>query len=55
MGLFNEADQSFTSFGYPAEMSRFVKAAGGSTELVGVPIDTAKLRVIAPCVPRKTC
>jgi hypothetical protein len=55
MGLFNEADQSFTSFGYPGEMSRFVKAAGGSTELVGVPIDVAKLRVIAPCVARKTC
>jgi hypothetical protein len=55
VSLVNEADQSYTSFGYPGEMTRFVKAAGGSTELVGVPIDMSKVRVIAPCVPRKTC
>jgi hypothetical protein len=55
MSLTNEADQSFTSFGYQGEMTRFVKAAGGSTELVGVPINISKLRVIASCVPRKTC
>jgi len=37
-------------------MAEFVKSEGGTNhELVGVPIDTAKLRVIDPCVPRKTC
>jgi hypothetical protein len=55
MSLTNEADQSFTSFGYPGKMTGFVQGAGGSTELVGVPINVSKLRVIAPCVPRKTC
>jgi hypothetical protein len=55
MSLTNEADQSFTSFGYAGEMTTFVRAVGGSTEVVGVPIDMSKFRVIAPCVPRKTC
>jgi hypothetical protein len=55
MSLLAEDDQSFTSFGYPGEMSGFVKSPGGANQLVGVPIDVSKLRVIAPCVPRRTC
>jgi hypothetical protein len=55
MSLLNEDDQSFTSFGYPAEMRRFVEAAGGGYQLAGVPIDVSKLRVIASCVARRTC
>jgi hypothetical protein len=55
MSLLNEDDQSFTSFGFPGQLSAFVRSAGGSDRLVGVPIDVSKLRVIAPCVPRGTC
>jgi len=55
MSLINEDDQSFTSFGYPGEMSSFVKSAGGTDKLVGIPIDVSKLRVIAPCVPQGSC
>jgi hypothetical protein len=55
MSLESEEDQSFTSFGYPGAMERFIHSAGGSGELVGVPLDMSKLRVIAPCVPRHRC
>jgi hypothetical protein len=65
MELIKESDVSFTSFGYPAQMSQFVRAAAtagkqagpdqGARELVGIPIDPSRLRVIAPCVPRKRC
>jgi hypothetical protein len=55
MSLVNEDDQSFTSFGYPGEMTGFVKSTGGTDKLVGVPIDMSKLRVIAPCVPERSC
>jgi hypothetical protein len=50
-----ENDLSFTSFGRAGEMSSFVHSAGGSGSVAGVPIDISKLRVIAPCVPRRTC
>jgi hypothetical protein len=56
MRLLTEDDLSFTSFGYPGKMAEFVKSQGGTNgELVGVPINLSKLRVIDPCVPRKTC
>ena len=56
MNLLTEDDLSFTSFGRPGKMAEFVKSQGGTNhELVGVPIDTSKLRVIDPCMPRKTC
>jgi hypothetical protein len=55
MSLLTEEDQSFTSFGYPGEMARFVKSISGSNQVAGVPIDVSKLRVIAPCVVRRTC
>jgi hypothetical protein len=55
MGLMTEDDASFTSLGYPGEMSSFVRSLGGTNHVVGVPIDTSKLRVIAPCVPRRVC
>ena len=56
MHLISEDDLSFTSFGSPGKMAEFVKSQGGTNgELVGVPIDLSKLRVIDPCVPRKTC
>ena len=56
MRLLTEDDVSFTSFGYAGKMAEFVKSQGGTNgELVGVPINLSKLRVIDPCVPRKTC
>jgi hypothetical protein len=56
LSLLKEDDQSFTSFGYPGALSNFVRtASGGRDEVVGVPIDVSKLRVIAPCVARRTC
>jgi hypothetical protein len=56
MFLLAEDDLSFTSFGYPGQMSEFVRAQGGINGLlVGVPIETKKLRVIDPCVPQGTC
>jgi hypothetical protein len=55
LSLLEEDDQSFTSFGYPGELSTFVHSAGGSHSVAGVPIPVRKLRVIDPCVPRHTC
>jgi hypothetical protein len=55
MSLIKENDLSFTSFGFPGPMASLVKPIGGGGSLVGVPIDVSKLRVIAPCVPRRTC
>ena len=56
MRLITEDDLSFTSFGRPGKMAEFVKSQGGTNgDLVGVPVDLSKLRVIDPCVPRKTC
>lgn len=55
MSLVNEDDRSFTSLGHPGQMSGFVKSAGGADKLVGVPMDVSKLRVIAPCVPQRSC
>jgi hypothetical protein len=52
MSLLAEDDQSFTSFGYVGLMDRFVASAGGSSRLVGVPIDVSRLRVLAPCGPQ---
>ena len=55
MDLVKEDDQSFTSFGYAGEMSSYVQSHGGTDQLVGVPIEVSKLRVINPCVPQGTC
>jgi hypothetical protein len=56
MRIFAEDDLSFTSFGYPGQMNEFVRSAGGvNGMLTGVHIDVSKLRVIAPCVPERTC
>jgi hypothetical protein len=55
MSLIKEDDRSFTSFGSAGQMESFVKAEGGSTRLVGVPVPVSKLRVIDPCVPQRTC
>lgn len=56
MSLLTEDDQSFKSFHVPGEMSSFVRAiSGGAEQVGGAPIDVARLRVIAPCVPRGTC
>jgi hypothetical protein len=53
ISLLKEEDQSFTSFGFPAQMKQFVASLGSHT--VGVPVELSKFRVIAPCVPRRTC
>jgi hypothetical protein len=50
-----EDDASYTSFGYPGELSAFIKSQGGEHELVGLPILVTKLRVIDPCVPQRRC
>ena len=56
MSLLNEDDQSVTSFGFPGQMRRFVASvAHGGSQATGIPIDISKFRVIAPCVPRRTC
>jgi hypothetical protein len=55
LSVIMEDDLSFTSFGRMGEISSFVRSAGGTDAVVGVPIDVSKLRVIAPCVPRRTC
>jgi hypothetical protein len=55
LSLMYEDDLSFTSFGYAGKLAAFVKSEGGTTELTGVSIPTAKFRVIDPCVPQKTC
>jgi hypothetical protein len=55
LSVIMEDDLSFTSFGRPGEMSSFVHSAGGGGSVAGVPIDISKLRVIAPCVPRRRC
>ena len=55
MSLLSEDDLSFTSFGYTGQMAAFIKSHGGTSQLVGVPIQTSKLRVIDPCVPQGTC
>jgi hypothetical protein len=55
LSLIQEDDLSFTSFGHGAEMSGFVNSLSGTDTVRGVPIDVSRLRVIAPCVPRRTC
>jgi hypothetical protein len=55
MHMIKEDDLSFTSFGYAGAMTAFMTGVGGTTQLVGVPVPVAKLRVIDPCVPRGTC
>jgi hypothetical protein len=55
MSLIQEDDKSFTSFGYPGQMSSFIRSIGGRSSVAGVPIDQSRLRVIDPCVPRGTC
>jgi hypothetical protein len=55
LSLIKEDDRSFTSFGAQPRMLSLVRSLGGRDDLVGVPIDVSKLRVIALCVPRRTC
>jgi hypothetical protein len=53
--LIKEDDQTFTSFGDTGQMSSFMRSVSGSDEIVGVPIEVTKLRVINSCVPEGTC
>jgi hypothetical protein len=59
--LFQQDDQSFTSFGASPMMADFVRSAGGYYAgsfgwiIDGVPIDVSRLRVIAPCVQEGLC
>ncbi len=62
MYIVTEDDSSFTSFGYQGQMKRFIerrskraRAASANPSLIGVPIGLSRLRVIDPCVPRRTC
>jgi hypothetical protein len=55
LSLIKEDDLSFTSFGYPGQMSSFTHSVSGGNSVSGVPIDPTKLRVIEPCVPQGTC
>jgi hypothetical protein len=55
LSLISEDDLSYTAFGYPAPLTRFVGAMGGDGSVAGVPIPVSRLRVIMPCVPRRTC
>ena len=56
-----EGDESFTSFGESPQMRDLIRTAGGRAwsnggiGVGGVPIDTAKLRVLDPCVTQGTC
>jgi hypothetical protein len=55
LSLIQELDKSFTSFGSAGQMKSFIQSLGGSNSVAGVPIDQSRLRVIDPCVPRRTC
>lgn len=55
LGLIKEDDLSFISFGYPGALSSFLQSVSGTAAARGVPIDVSRLRVIAPCVPHRTC
>lgn len=55
MSLINEDDLSYTAFGYPGQLSRFVRAAGGNDSVAGPPIPVSRLRAIMPCVPQRRC
>jgi hypothetical protein len=55
LSVIKESDLSFTSFGAPGQLSGFIHRAGGGSSVAGVPIPVSKLRVVAPCVPRRTC
>jgi hypothetical protein len=55
LSVIMEDDLSFTAFGRTGAMSSFLRSAGGTDSVSGVPIDVSKLRVIEPCVPRRTC
>jgi hypothetical protein len=55
LSLISEDDLSYTAFGYPGALSRFVGAMGGDGSVAGVPIPVSRLRVIMPCVPRRIC
>jgi hypothetical protein len=55
LSLISEDELSFTAFGYPGALSRFVSAMGGDGSVTGLPIPVSRLRVILPCVPRGTC
>lgn len=55
LSLISEDDLSYTVFGYPGPLSRFVSAMGGHSSVAGVPIPVSRLRVIMPCVPQRAC
>jgi hypothetical protein len=55
MSLVEQADPLMASFRRAGPLARFVRSLGGSTIAAGAPIDIARLRVIAPCVPERTC
>jgi hypothetical protein len=55
LSLIKEDDLSFTSFGYPGRLNAFIRSTGASGEVDGVPIPVSRLRVLAPCVPRRSC
>jgi hypothetical protein len=55
LSLIKEDDLSFTSFGYPGRLNAFIRSTGASGQVDGVPIPVSRLRVLAPCVPRRSC
>lgn len=55
INLIAEDDQSFTSFGFPGQLSGFLQSLGSVGKLVGVPLSVARLRVVAPCVDQGRC
>jgi hypothetical protein len=55
MDLLAESDLSYTNFGAPGAMQNFVRAAGGSGGVTGVPLPLSRFRVLDPCVKRGGC
>ncbi|HEX3911700.1 MAG TPA: hypothetical protein VHW67_13475 [Solirubrobacteraceae bacterium] len=55
ISLIEEAEESFTSFGVDGPTGAFARSLGTPDKLIGVPIDLAKLRVVAPCVAQQSC
>jgi len=59
--LETQDDVSFTSFGASPQLANYLSSLGGrlwsngAVGLGGLPINTAKLRVIAPCIAQGTC
>jgi hypothetical protein len=55
MYLLAESDLSYTNFGAAGAMQSFVRSAGGSGGVTGVPLPLSRFRVIEPCVKRGSC